>query len=145
MKNADCELCHGDGGAILWREPRLRIVAVDDPGIPAFVRVIWNLHVREMSDLAHHDAAHLLDAVLAVERALLALLQPDKINIASLGNMVPHLHWHVIPRFRADAHFPQPVWGARQREPDPSLLARQRAALPQLPAALASALRGAEG
>jgi diadenosine tetraphosphate (Ap4A) HIT family hydrolase len=44
------------------------------------------------------------------------LLRPDKINLASLGNMVAHLHWHVIPRFADDPHFPQPIWGTRQRE-----------------------------
>ena len=41
---------------------------------------------------------------------------PAKINLATLGNMVAHVHWHVIPRFADDPHFPQPVWGARQRE-----------------------------
>jgi len=145
MKRGDCELCQGDGGAVLWRDARLRVVAVDDPGIPAFLRVVWNGHVREMTDLAQPDAAHLLDTVLAAERALRAVLQPDKINIASLGNAVPHLHWHVIPRYAGDAHFPQPVWGVRQREPDPAVLARQRAALPQLRAALAATLPVAQG
>jgi diadenosine tetraphosphate (Ap4A) HIT family hydrolase len=54
--------------------------------------------------------------VFALEAALRELLRPDKINLASLGNMTPHLHWHVIPRFRDDPHFPNPIWGARQRE-----------------------------
>jgi diadenosine tetraphosphate (Ap4A) HIT family hydrolase len=143
MNTGDCELCQADGGLVLWRDARLRIVAVADQEVPAFLRVIWNGHVREMSDLAGHDAAHLLDVVLATERVLRAALQPDKINLASLGNVVPHLHWHVIPRFAGDAHFPQPVWGARQRDPDPAVVARQHAALPQLQAALAAALQGA--
>jgi diadenosine tetraphosphate (Ap4A) HIT family hydrolase len=34
--------------------------------------------------------------------------------------MVPHLHWHVIARFDWDSHFPQPIWGSRQREPQPA-------------------------
>ena len=37
-------------------------------------------------------------------------------NLASLGNLVPHLHWHVIPRFASDSHYPQPIWGTRQRD-----------------------------
>ncbi len=44
------------------------------------------------------------------------LLEPEKINLASFGNMVPHLHWHVIPRFADDPHFPNSVFGARQRD-----------------------------
>jgi diadenosine tetraphosphate (Ap4A) HIT family hydrolase len=140
MSAAACELCTADGGTILWQDARLRIVAADDPEIPAFVRVIWNGHVREMSDLSADDAAYLLQTVLAAERALRAVLAPDKINLASLGNAVPHLHWHVIPRYAADAHFPQPIWGMRQRDPDPALLVRQRAALPALRAALAAAV-----
>ena len=57
-----------------------------------------------------------MEVVCAVEQALIAALQPTKINLAALGNAVPHLHWHVIARFEADSHFPQPVWGVRQRE-----------------------------
>lgn len=143
MNDLKCELCRSDGGEVLWKDARLRIVAVPDPEIPAFLRVIWSSHVPEMSDLAHHDAAHLLEAVIVAERVLRTALQPDKINLASLGNMVPHLHWHVIPRFAGDAHFPQTVWGVRQREPDAAILARQHAALPQLKVDLAAALQHA--
>ena len=54
--------------------------------------------------------------VCAAERTLRRLLAPTKMNLASLGNVVPHVHWHVIPRFEDDPHFPQPIWGPRQRE-----------------------------
>ncbi len=54
--------------------------------------------------------------VLVLEAILREQLKPHKINLASLGNMTPHLHWHVIPRFEADPHFPLPVWGQRQRD-----------------------------
>ena len=47
-----------------------------------------------------------------MEEAQQSVLAPDKINLASLGNMVPHLHWHVIPRWRGDRHFPDPIWAA---------------------------------
>jgi diadenosine tetraphosphate (Ap4A) HIT family hydrolase len=62
--------------------------------------------------------------VFTVEAALRELLRPEKINLASLGNVTPHLHWHVIARFRDDPHFPNPIWGARIRQPD--LLAQAR-------------------
>ena len=60
-----------------------------------------------------------------VEQALISELQPAKINLAALGNVVPHLHWHVIARFEADSRFPHPIWAAPQREqPAPERLLR---------------------
>jgi diadenosine tetraphosphate (Ap4A) HIT family hydrolase len=69
-----------------------------------------------MSDLDAAERAHCMRVVFALESVLRELLAPAKINLASLGNMTPHVHWHVIARFRDDAHFPQSVWSARQRE-----------------------------
>jgi len=68
-----------------------------------------------MTDLAPHERQRLMAVVLGVEAALRDELAPDKVNLASLGNVVPHLHWHVIPRFRDDRHFPGAVWAAPVR------------------------------
>jgi len=127
-----CELCQGAGGEILWRDERLRVVMIDDPEYPGFLRVVWDAHVREMSDLDANARACLMNAVVTVELAVRQVLVPDKINLASLGNVVAHLHWHVIHRYARDAHFPQPIWGARQRDPDAAAVAQRRARLPQL-------------
>lgn len=112
-----CDLCDHVGGEPLWQDARLRVVAVDDADYPGFCRVIWRAHVREMTDLAPADREALMHMVWRVEAALRATLSPDKINVASLGNMTPHLHWHVIPRWRDDPHFPQPIWAARTQRP----------------------------
>jgi diadenosine tetraphosphate (Ap4A) HIT family hydrolase len=56
---------------------------------------------------------------MTVEAALREIMAPDKINLASLGNVVPHLHWHVIPRYRDDKHFPEPIWGQARRDAAP--------------------------
>jgi diadenosine tetraphosphate (Ap4A) HIT family hydrolase len=117
-----CIFCEGQGGTVLWRDARCRVVLADEP-FAGFCRVIWNEHVREMTDLVPADRARCMEAVFAVETALRRHLSPDKVNLASLGTMVAHLHWHVIPRFADDSHFPQPVWGARQRELSPRVLA----------------------
>lgn len=109
-----CELCATPGGHLLWSDARLRVVRIDDPDYPGFLRVIWQAHVREMSDLDPAQRSCLLEAVFAAERAVIDLLRPYKVNLASLGNMTPHLHWHVIPRFREDPHFPDPVWAPRR-------------------------------
>ena len=113
----DCELCGGDGGDLLWRDRQCRVVRVNESGYPGFCRVVWNTHVREMTDLDAGERARLMHVVFQVESALRQLLHPDKINLASLGNTTPHLHWHVIPRFRDDPHFPNPIWGVELRRP----------------------------
>ncbi len=111
-----CSLCDSDGGALVYRAGRFRVVRADEAGFAAFYRVIWNAHAAEFSDLAAADRQLCMDAVVAVEQALREQLQPTKVNVASLGNMVPHVHWHVIARFDWDSHFPSPVWAAAQRE-----------------------------
>ena len=115
MKVAGCELCEQAGGALVLANEWLRVVLIDDPDFPGFARVIWNDHVREMTDLDARARSRLMETAFAVERAQREVLKPAKINLASLGNVTPHLHWHVIPRFGDDSHFPQPVWGPRQR------------------------------
>ena len=114
-----CELCDSAGGTPIWSDERLRVVRVEEPGYAGYCRVIWNAHVGEMTDLAEADRAHCMHVVFAVETALRERLRPDKVNLASLGNMTPHLHWHVIARFRDDPHFPNAVWGAPLRPPVP--------------------------
>ncbi len=113
-----CDLCDGPGGVVLWRDERLRVVRVADPDYPAFLRVVWNAHVKEMTDLSADESEYFMRAVFATEGVLRNLLNPEKMNLASLGNQTPHLHWHVIPRFRDDRHFPNPVWAPAAREGD---------------------------
>lgn len=117
-----CELCETDGGEILWQNELCRVVLVDDPDYPGFCRVILKRHVQEMTDLGKMGRPHFMAVVFAVEQAVRQVMAPDKINLASLGNVVPHLHWHVIPRFRSDKHFPNPIWGEPQREGSPVVI-----------------------
>jgi len=112
-----CELCDADGGVVLWRDDLCRAVRPAVDGYPGFLRVIVNRHAKEMTDLAERD--RLMRVVFACEAALRQLYRPDKINLASLGNVVPHVHWHVIARFADDAHFPDAIWAAPRRQPAP--------------------------
>jgi diadenosine tetraphosphate (Ap4A) HIT family hydrolase len=115
----NCPLCAPDNEQVLWMDEVLRIILVNDPDYPAFCRVILNRHVQEMTDLPAEERTRLMQAVYAVEATLREQIQPDKINLASLGNQVPHLHWHVIPRFANDRHFPDPVWAPARRQGQP--------------------------
>ena len=112
---AVCQLCHSTGIPVLWQNTLCHIVLADEPDYPGFLRVILNAHVKEMTDLAASDRMEIMRVVFAAEAALRQVMRPDKINLASLGNVVPHLHWHVIPRFTDDPHFPNPIWGGRRR------------------------------
>jgi diadenosine tetraphosphate (Ap4A) HIT family hydrolase len=115
--SADCPLCRQDGGLLLFSNADFRVVEVDDADYPGFTRVIWNDHVAEMTDLSPSQRDVLMRAVWTVEQVQRDVFQPDKINVASLGNMVAHLHWHVIPRWRGDRHFPDAVWAAPRIAP----------------------------
>jgi diadenosine tetraphosphate (Ap4A) HIT family hydrolase len=90
-----------------------------------------------MTDLSDDERLHLMEVVFAVESVLRELLTPEKINLASLGTLVPHIHWHVIPRYPDDPHYPQPIWAKPQRTPAADRLHPDTTALA---AALAAAL-----
>ena len=119
----NCELGTTPGGELIWQDEACRVVRVggqEGVDYPGFCRVIWQQHVREMTDLDAAQRTHLMRVVFAVESVLRALYQPYKINLASLGNMTPHVHWHVIPRWQDDRHFPAPIWAMPQDKPVPS-------------------------
>ena len=115
-RRTGCELCEQPGGELVVRNAELRVVRVNDALYPGFYRVIWNEHVAEFSDLSQAQRGRCMDALALVESLMRMHLQPLKMNLATLGNMVPHLHWHLIARYRDDPHFPQPIWGTQQRE-----------------------------
>ncbi len=117
-----CALCDADGGRVVFHCDDFRVIQADEKGFPAFYRVIWNHHVPEFSDLTDAARETCMRAVLHVEKTLRQELQPTKINLAALGNVVPHLHWHVIARFDWDSHFPAPVWAAAVRPLDDARL-----------------------
>lgn len=112
-----CPLCDAPGGEILWQDDFCRVVMVTDtPDYPGFCRVIINRHMKEMTGLTAEERSRLMSVVWKTEQAVRDVMHPDKINLASLGNVVPHLHWHVIPRFENDRHFPNPIWGEAKRD-----------------------------
>lgn len=137
---AGCPLCEGEGGELVWQDParRARVILVEHERFPGFCRVIWQDHVAEQTDLSEADQAWLMRLVARVERVVRDAMAPDKVNLAAFGNMVPHLHWHIIPRYRWDTHFPEAVWAAPQRERDVGRIEALQARLPALRTALAA-------
>jgi diadenosine tetraphosphate (Ap4A) HIT family hydrolase len=133
-----CSLCTEQGGLLVWHADKLRVVRVLDDAFPAFYRVIWNAHVAEFSDLSAGDRHYCIESAVHIERVLRARLHPTKINLALLGNMVPHVHWHVIARFDWDSHFPAPIWGPPHREVIPPAVQRFPVTLDALDAAVSA-------
>jgi diadenosine tetraphosphate (Ap4A) HIT family hydrolase len=140
----DCVLCKNEmkpeEGQLIWRGDDCRVILVNDLDLPGFCRVIWNRHVGEMTDLTPGERDHLMALVFAVEEAIRHVMHPDKINVAALGNMVPHIHWHVIPRFVDDAFFPGSAWSNRTQETKKAILEARRKKAQDLPVAIKSAI-----
>lgn len=128
MTAPSCEFCSSPGGAVLWQNDLCRVVRVDEPDYPGFLRVILQRHAREMTDLPPDERARLMAIVFEVEAVVRDVMRPDKMNLASLGNMTPHVHWHVVPRYHDDRHFPSPIWAAPRRESAAPLDGRESAA-----------------
>ena len=142
-----CALCEAVGGDVVSCDDALRVLLPYEPDYPGFVRVVWNAHAAEMTDLSSRERERLMAAVWTAERVVRERLNPDKVNVASLGNLVAHVHWHVIPRWRDDRHFPAPIWGAPAQGRDDSTARRRdavRSRVPGLREALARALQEAE-
>ena len=95
------------------------VLLVDDARFPWFVLVPRRAGAVEITDLSDEDAATLMSEVRVATRVMLALSQPDKVNVGALGNVVPQLHVHVVGRFRSDPVWPGPVWGHGTRQPYP--------------------------
>jgi len=133
----NCVLCKDElkpeEGQLIWRGDDARIILVNDPDLPGFCRVIWNRHVAEMTDLSYGEREHLMTLVFAVEEAIRHVMHPDKVNIAALGNMVPHIHWHVIPRYQDDAFYPGSAWSKRVQETPEAILLERRRKAAELP------------
>ena len=134
-----CILCAQPGGQLIWQGEHLRLIRADEAGFAAFYRIVWNAHVAEFSDLSTAQRQHCMEAVALVEQVLRQQLQPTKINLATLGNVVPHLHWHIIARYDWDSHFPASVWASAQRPRDSAREAAVVAQLPMVDAALQQA------
>jgi diadenosine tetraphosphate (Ap4A) HIT family hydrolase len=140
----NCVLCKEElkpeEGQLIWRGDDCRVILVNDPDLPGFCRVIWNRHVAEMTDLTYGEREHLMSLVFAVEEAVRQVMHPEKINIAALGNMVPHIHWHVIPRYKDDAFFPGSAWSAKTQITSQETLNTRQNMAQELVSAIRSAI-----
>jgi len=105
-------------------EPDLRIAELErsyvllnrDQFFPGYTLVFTKEHVSELFHLDLETRIAVMEEVTAMASALYTLFKPDKINYELLGNMVPHMHWHLVPRFRSDPLWPRPIWAESHGE-----------------------------
>ena len=97
--------------------PLCRILLMNEARYPWLILVPRRNGIREIHELLPAERLQLWEESDQVSRALTTLFQPDKLNIAALGNIVPQLHIHHIARFQTDAAWPAPVWGKFAPEP----------------------------
>jgi len=109
-----CPLCNPQNENVIIKNALFRVILVDE--IPGFVRIILNKHIKEFTDLEYNEYERVFRAIYLIEKIIKETIKPDKINVASLGNYVPHLHIHIIPRYEDDSWWPDSIWSNKHRE-----------------------------
>lgn len=122
----NCPLCSPEGEKVLLKNDLFRVIQVNDSDYPGYFRVIANAHVKEMSELSSEAQIRFISALSKIEKIVLENMRPTKVNWAQLGNMVPHLHWHLIARYEDDAAFPDSIWSQKRRQTAPEELAARK-------------------
>lgn len=89
-------------------------VEVEPSEIP-WVKVFAKRKVKEFSDCTLEEKAEIFRVIDIIEKAMLSYFNADKINIASFGNILPQVHWHIMARFESDSYFPGPMWGKKTK------------------------------
>ncbi len=90
-------------------------IQVEESEIP-WLKIFTNENYKELSDCSDELRLEIYEALNKIEKLMIAYYKPQKINVASFGNYVPHVHFHIMARFKEDSYFPEPMWGKKQRE-----------------------------
>jgi diadenosine tetraphosphate (Ap4A) HIT family hydrolase len=102
--------------SVIYENENIRI-EVETSEIP-WLKIFTQHPYKEMSEVPGFIKFEIYDLLDTIEKEMLSYYKPKKINIASFGNYMPHVHWHIMARFEEDSFFPEPMWGTKQRESD---------------------------
>ena len=105
--------------SVIYENKNIKI-EIEASEIP-WLKVFTQHPYKEMSEVPGLVKFEIYDLLDTIEREMLSFYKPTKINIASFGNYMPHVHWHIMARFETDSYFPEPMWGTKQRESDLNL------------------------
>lgn len=92
------------------------IVVEAEPSDIPWLKIFIKREVKEFSDCTIDEKQAIFSALNIIEKQMLSYFKPEKINIASFGNLIPQVHWHIMARFKTDSHYPQAMWGEIQRK-----------------------------
>ncbi len=81
-----------------------------------WIKLFTKKEYKELSEIPFDLKIKMYGLIEDIEIALIDFYSPDKINIASFGNILPHMHWHIIARFKNDPYFPKTTWEEPIRE-----------------------------
>ena len=100
--------------SIIYKNDLIKI-EIESSEIP-WLKIFTNESIKEFSHCNDETKKEIWKYLDIIEKEMLNYFKPDKINIASFGNYVPHVHFHIMARFKEDSYFPEPMWGKKQRE-----------------------------
>ena len=83
--------------------------------------VVFKRHVSELYHLSVEERTQYCEEMIRIAEALDKTFKPDKMNYELLGNIGPHMHWHLIPRYKGDEWWGLPVWVKRHEKKKLSL------------------------
>lgn len=99
----------------IYQNEMIRI-ETEESEIP-WLKIFTRKPYKEMSEVPHNLKLEIYELLDIIEKEMIRYYRPDKINIASFGNYLPHLHWHIMARFKEDSYFPEPMWGKNRGKP----------------------------
>ncbi|SFV91127.1 Diadenosine tetraphosphate (Ap4A) hydrolase and other HIT family hydrolases [hydrothermal vent metagenome] len=105
--------------SVVYENENIRI-EIEESEIP-WLKIFTKYPYKEMSEVPAHIKLEIYELLDRIEKEMISYFNPDKINIASFGNYIPHVHWHIMARFKEDSYFPEPMWGKKQRNATLSL------------------------
>ena len=100
--------------SLLYETENIKI-EIEESEIP-WLKIFTQTVYKEMSEVPADIKFEIFELLDIIEKEMLSYYKPTKINIASFGNYMPHVHWHIMARFEKDSYFPEPMWGNKQRE-----------------------------
>ena len=118
MTDPACVMCgeYGPGGARLIAELETsRAFLHEDQFFPGYVLLVLRRHATELYQLEAGERRTHLEEVSRVAEALARVFRPVKMNYELLGNQVPHIHWHLVPRLPTDPDPGSPIWRVDHR------------------------------